>query len=278
MLKSIYGFPALQPTGTRIMGRVMANSQFLYVRVFLYPDYQIYKYDVVTKTLVAMFSLQNTLALSSEIKDIQLDSIGNLWIVQSGHTQGHTLVKYDGTNWTAINPTNSPIKDAFKIGANISRSKLYVLANTNPQKLYQFANNQWQELANIPFSNFDEDIVAANSNYLWFYGNLGLSRLDLNYLTNTDDLAKERPQISAYIAPNPSNGKVRLAFKGGIDVHNLTEITVNDLFGRPIARFSGNYAADSILDLDLDTVASGIYMVTIKSGNKSVIQKVVVQH
>jgi uncharacterized protein (DUF1501 family) len=85
-------------------------------------------------------------------------------------------------------------------------------------------------------------------------------------------------KIVADIAPNPSNGQVHLTFKGGIELDKLTEITVNDLYGRRVAYFAENFAADSTLNLDLATVANGIYMVSIKNGHNSSVQKIVVQH
>lgn len=84
--------------------------------------------------------------------------------------------------------------------------------------------------------------------------------------------------IVADVSPNPSNGQVRLAFKGGIELDKMTDITVTDMYGRRVAQFSENYAADSVVNLDLATVASGIYMVSIKNGNNSLVQKIVVQH
>jgi uncharacterized protein (DUF1501 family) len=85
-------------------------------------------------------------------------------------------------------------------------------------------------------------------------------------------------KIVADISPNPSNGQVRLAFKGGIDLDKTTEITVNDIYGRQVVRYTENFAADSTLNLDLATAVNGIYMVTIKNGNNTLVQKIVVQH
>jgi allantoicase len=50
------------------------------------------------------------------------------------------------------------------------------------------------------------------------------------------------------------------------------------LYGRRVAYFAENFAADSTLNLDLATVANGIYMVSIKNGHNSSVQKIVVQH
>jgi hypothetical protein len=61
-------------------------------------------------------------------------------------------------------------------------------------------------------------------------------------------------------------------------VDKFTEVTVNDVYGRRIAQFSENYAANSTIHLDLATAVNGVYMVTIKSGNNSLVQKIVVQH
>jgi hypothetical protein len=84
--------------------------------------------------------------------------------------------------------------------------------------------------------------------------------------------------LTADISPNPSNGQLTLRFKSGVELDKMTEITVNDLYGRRVMQFSENYAADSMVKLDLETAASGIYMVTIKNGTNTLVQKVVVQH
>ena len=139
------------------------------------------------------------------------------------------------------------------------------------------ANGHAHDAQNYTF--LDKNLPLSTSNI--FYYRLKIKDFDGSFQyspTRSVIFDTKSKTILAEISPNPSNGKVRLAFKGGIDVDSLTEITVNDLFGRPVARFSENYAADSVLNLDLDTVASGIYMVTIKNGNKSLVQKVVVQH
>jgi Protein of unknown function (DUF1501)/Secretion system C-terminal sorting domain len=114
-----------------------------------------------------------------------------------------------------------------------------------------------------------------------FYYRLSIKDLDgstrlsetrsIAYATNTK-------KLSADVSPNPSTGQLTLTFKGGIDLDKMTEITVNDMYGRRVLQFSENYASDSTVQLDLATVINGIYMVTIKNGVNTLVQKIVVQH
>jgi uncharacterized protein (DUF1501 family) len=92
------------------------------------------------------------------------------------------------------------------------------------------------------------------------------------------EFASKSATLTADISPNPSNGQLTLRFKSGVELDKMTEITVTDLYGRRVMQFSENYAADSMVKLDLETAASGIYMVTIKNGTNTLVQKVVVQH
>ncbi len=85
-------------------------------------------------------------------------------------------------------------------------------------------------------------------------------------------------KLSADVSPNPSNGSLTLTFKGGVDLDKMTEITVNDMYGRRILQFNENYAPDSTVQLDLAAAVNGIYVVTIKNGVHTLVQKIVVQH
>jgi hypothetical protein len=96
--------------------------------------------------------------------------------------------------------------------------------------------------------------------------------------TRSVEFTSKSTKLAADILPNPSNGQFTLTFKSGVDLDKLTEITVNDLYGRRMMQFSENYAADSTIHLDLATAVNGIYMVTIKNGNNALVQKIVVQH
>ena len=125
----------------------------------------------------------------------------------------------------------------------------------------------------------DKDLPLSMSSI--FYYRLKIKDLDGSARlseTKSIEYASKSLKLTADIAPNPSNGQLTLTFKSGVDLDKLTEVTVNDLYGRRIAQFNENVTANSIIHLDLATAVNGIYMVTIKNGNNTLVQKIVVQH
>lgn len=85
--------------------------------------------------------------------------------------------------------------------------------------------------------------------------------------------------LVADIFPNPSqSGKCHLILRGGIQEEVLTEICINDIYGRQRFQISEYLRLDSAIDLELgDSAASGIYFVTIKNGTSRLVQKLVIQ-
>jgi uncharacterized protein (DUF1501 family) len=125
----------------------------------------------------------------------------------------------------------------------------------------------------------DKDLPLSMSSI--FYYRLKIKDLDGSArLSETRSIVydSKSSKLTADIAPNPSNGQLILTFKSGVDLDKLTEVTVNDLYGRRIAQFNENVTANSVVHLDLATAVNGIYMVTIKNGSNTLVQKIVVQH
>ena len=139
------------------------------------------------------------------------------------------------------------------------------------------ANGHSHDVQSYTF--LDKNLPLSNSSI--FYYRLKIKDFDgsSNFSpTRSVSFDVKSKTILADVSPNPSNGQVQLAFKGGIELDKMTEISVTDMYGRRVAQFSENYAADSVVNLDLATVANGIYMVSIKNGVNSLVQKIVVQH
>jgi uncharacterized protein (DUF1501 family) len=88
---------------------------------------------------------------------------------------------------------------------------------------------------------------------------------------------KDGYKISADIFPNPSDGKIRLTLRGGVREDILTEVIVNDSFGRQVTQTSQYLASDATLDLDLAGKVSGVYFVIIRNSGNHLVQKVVIQ-
>ena len=75
--------------------------------------------------------------------------------------------------------------------------------------------------------------------------------------------------IQADISPNPSTGNIAVSFTETIS-ENLI-VTLYDMLGRPV--FTNSYEPVQVLNLDLGSFASGLYILTINSGNKHLVTK-----
>lgn len=81
--------------------------------------------------------------------------------------------------------------------------------------------------------------------------------------------------VSVY--PNPTNGSLRVSFN--ITDENEVSIALFDITGRKVNEFIQNKSmnGNQVLDLNLSDVKSGIYFLTIKTGNKSYTNKIVIR-
>lgn len=104
---------------------------------------------------------------------------------------------------------------------------------------------------------------------------------DTSTLTETRSISFEKigKNLVADIFPNPSHSsKCRLILRGGIQEDILTEISVNDMYGRQRLQLSERLRLDSPIDLDLGASATaGVYFVTIKNGLNRIVQKLIIQ-
>jgi uncharacterized protein (DUF1501 family) len=178
--------------------------------------------------------------------------------------------------------------------ANLSDAHLtWVTASENGTEAFQIERStnakKFAKIGELPakghahdpqsYDFLDKNLPLSISSI--FYYRLKIKDLDGSARfseTRSVEFASKSSKLAADIAPNPSNGQLTLTFKSGVDVDKLTEVTVNDVYGRRIAQFSENYAANSSIHLDLATAVNGVYMVTIKNGSNTLVQKIVVQH
>ncbi len=77
------------------------------------------------------------------------------------------------------------------------------------------------------------------------------------------------------IAPNPSNGNFNVKFDSG--TNNKINIAVNDIRGRIV--YENNYQNTGFFseNLELNNIQKGIYLVTIKDGEKQIVKKIIVE-
>jgi Secretion system C-terminal sorting domain len=88
---------------------------------------------------------------------------------------------------------------------------------------------------------------------------------------------KDASKIVAEVYPNPSYVSIQLKINGGVQSDLMTEVVVNDYLGRQVLSINQQLAVDSIVDLNLEGKAMGVYIVIIRNGNSSLVQKVVIQ-
>jgi uncharacterized protein (DUF1501 family) len=169
--------------------------------------------------------------------------------------------------WTTVSENGSELFDIERSTDAKKFSKigeLHTKGHTHEPQSYDFLDK------NLPLS------ISSI-----FYYRLKIKDLDGSARlseTRSVEFVSKSTKLTADIAPNPSNGQLTLTFKSGVDLDKLTEVTVNDMYGRRIAQFNENVTANSTIHLDLATAVNGIYMVTIKNGSNTLVQKIVVQH
>ena len=149
-------------------------------------------------------------------------------------------------------------------------------------------SNTTDGAATIP----SDDISTANYNgtnsagswYIWFVdlnttdgltGTINSVTLNLCHSESVVVLATTSYELdSLAIYPNPSNGNFNVQFN---DASDKTSIIVHDLRGRVI--FEKDYQSSGLFNetLQLKNAQTGIYLVTVQSGNKKTVKKIVVQ-
>lgn len=93
-------------------------------------------------------------------------------------------------------------------------------------------------------------------------------------LTNMTLAINENKFENFDLYPNPNNGSFNIQLQA--DANNKIEIEVNDISGRQI--FNKSFENQSVFNenINLDTIATGIYLVTIKNGKKIETRKIIV--
>lgn len=138
------------------------------------------------------------------------------------------------------------------------------------------------------YDYLDKNLVLTNKTTIFYYR---LSTKDLDGTIRLTEIKsvifdKAGKSLAVDVFPNPSHGKCQLIVsvrtpseRGGVDESAMTEITVNDMYGRPIQQFYENLKQDMVFDLDLNKgkTAAGVYFVSVKNGTALLVRKIVVQ-
>ena len=183
--------------------------------------------------------------------------------------------------WNVASTTAAPFSTAnvdilLSINASTSLETYNATAPTSPNA------TTWTTIAsNVPNTGTYDVIlpnVTVNKTACRFMvkavGNIFLAVNSKNF-TITPALANETFGLNNFeLFPNPNKGSFSIQFES-ISTNEIN-ITVHDLRGRNI--FERNYSNTGMIaqNLQLDNVQSGIYLVTVKDGDKKVVKKIIV--
>ena len=130
------------------------------------------------------------------------------------------------------------------------------------------------------YDYLDKNLPLSITNVFYY-------RLKMTDLDGTSTLTEMRTvkfdtvgkNLFADIFPNPAQGgNCQMILRGGIQEDVLTEIVVNDLYGRQQYQMSEYLKTDVPVSLNLGlSSASGVYFVTVKNGTNRLVQKLVIQ-
>lgn len=111
----------------------------------------------------------------------------------------------------------------------------------------------------------------------FFNGDTGtINNWSIEVCAQTAVLVTENFGLDNFVLyPNPNNGNFNIQFNSSIS--DQVQVNVHDMRGREI--FNKNYQNTGMFNqnLNLDNVQSGVYLVTVKNGNRKEVKKIVVE-
>ncbi len=242
----------------------------------------------VARTLNFTFTARDNHAgdgqTATDASIITVSTTGGAFSVSSQNTTG---ISYAGNStqtvtWvpgsTASAPFNSPTVDILlSTNASTAIETFNATTPTSPNP------TTWTTIASGVPNNGSYVVtlpnVTANTATCRFMvkavGNVFLAVNSKNF-TITPALANETFGLNNFsLYPNPNKGNFSIQFDS--TSNNDIEIAVHDIRGRNI--FERTYPNTGMFsqNLQLDTVQSGVYLVTVKDGDKKVVKKIVVE-
>lgn len=138
-----------------------------------------------------------------------------------------------------------------------NRSQLYVVRDNGSQ----------EEIQSLTLTTFGSDVKATASFTGGIDGTYSFARQE-----SLSEDTFELTGVSLY--PNPNNGNFTLQLTA---TTTQVEVIIHDIRGREI--FEKSYISNGLLNesINLNNVLNGIYLVTIKDGNRKTTKKIIVQ-
>jgi hypothetical protein len=135
--------------------------------------------------------------------------------------------------------------------------------------------------ANPKVWNFEWTAPAAGTGEVTFYGAFVISEpvTKLSTLTvqeNTGVSVTERQEFPGRVYPNPTSGLLKLDLS--LAVPQKATISILDLQGREVRSMGGTNPVQmgQTITLNLDGISEGVYVISLRDGEKSYTQKIIV--
>lgn len=214
------------------------------------------------------FNTSNSNLPNNYVSAIEVDSTNNdVWV----GTWGSGACLFDGTNWTIYDTSNSGIADNYiwDIAVDKNGNKWFA-TYTNGVSKFDGVNWTNYDVINSGLSknNVIGMTIDQNNNKWFATGNVSV-------LVEDDNDTIFRPYVYTglftpleeflKIYPNPSRGEINFQTKDD----TITDVSIYNLTGALVNSFS----QPQITLLDLSQFESGVYLVKVKFGGKSVTRR-----
>jgi hypothetical protein len=220
------------------------------------------------------------------VYSIAIDDQDNKWIGTEGG-----LTKFDGTNLTTFNTSNSDLPDnivgTIRIDDNGKKwigtgGGVAVFDDTN-WKVYNKSNSALANdgIKDILIDSDNNKWIATYNSGLTIFREGGVSDEIMPIIQNTPvskiDIPKYlKSEIS--IKPNPVNSVVEVNYALNLDGN--VSFRVTDLTGRPVMSVSIGYQTSGVhyYQLNLEDHTDGLYFITVYSNGEAATTKLIVIH
>ncbi|MFW6020189.1 MAG: T9SS type A sorting domain-containing protein [Bacteroidales bacterium] len=214
--------------------------------------------------LKLQLTMKTSLYPGNEVMDIAITE-GNKWI----GTWGGGVAKFDGTNWTVYNKSNSGLPDN-KVAEIAIDGEGNKWLGTRDQGLVKFDGTNWtiynESNSGLP-KNYISSIAIDQEGNKWIGTGGGVA------VFNETGVSVEENRLTPQniiIFPNPTQGKVKLSMET-----EMTRIVIFDLTGKEIMQIDEVQANKK--SIDLSGKRAGVYLLNIHTDDQVITKKILKQ-
>lgn len=211
---------------------------------------------------------------------ITVNTTGGPFAVTSQATTG---ISYTGgtqqtVTWNVANTTASPFNTAnvdILLSTNASTSLETLSGTVNSTAWTVIASNVPNNGTATVTLPSPATTLSACRFMVKAVGNVFLAVNSRNFAI-TPALATDGFGLESFsISPNPNNGYFDIKFQS--NTSNVIDVTIHDLRGREI--FTRNYTNTGLFEqsIQLNNVQSGVYLVTVKDGDRKEVKRIIIE-